>query len=479
MKIAKLTRVKTLIMMCMIFNLSYAQKITKKNIVDKLKEKYEFMNSIEKYRVTYKFTSLNPYQSHNYKHPEDKVNGYGIYTIEIDKAEKEYFTHDRSQFPGNFVFEFKHFKNSEKAVSYDVNGVIRGKILRPLNKSAFERQRKRAGEVLSFEMVNDLLNGHKKGDNLKITINKQNTFVTIVHTTLDKIINTYIFDIKSLMLKSLISTKDNSIIAFKNYIIKNEIEYAKDLIIYRNNKLNANISIENFEKTTGISASKFTIPQGYVLPKKNQPTSSEITSIAKNIYLINIANNSRFIVIKVIDNQIMVFGAPLSKNISNEVIGLIENKFPRKVIKYVFVSHPHSDHIDGLVPYAKKGVTIVADDYTIEAIKSYPNFKETIKLFKFKAIENKQNINGVRFYVLENDHSLKQSFAYFENEEIIYEGDFLEVPADNSIPSHISTVEKQFIEFVRKEKLNIKRIVQHHRNANVTAAIMNKYYDVN
>ena len=90
MKLTKLIRINTLIMVCLIFSSSYAQKITKDNIINKLQEKYEFIDGIKKYTVTYKFTSLNPYQSHNYKHPEDKVNGYGIYTIEIDKEKKEF-----------------------------------------------------------------------------------------------------------------------------------------------------------------------------------------------------------------------------------------------------------------------------------------------------------------------------------------------------------------------------------------------------
>ena len=38
----------------------------------------------------------------------------------------------------------------------------------------------------------------------------------------------------------------------------------------------------------------------------------------------------------------------------------------------------HNDHIGGLVPYVKNGATVIADDYTVEAIKSFPIFKETI-----------------------------------------------------------------------------------------------------
>lgn len=479
MNLAKLKTTITLIMVFLISSLSYSQKDVKSVFFNKLKNKYMFANDIKKYTVTYKFKSVNPWQSYDYKKPEDKNNGYGIYTIEIDSDKKEYFTHDRSQFPGNFVFEFKHFKNNKKAIFYDVNGVISGKKLRNLRKNAFENEKKRAGEVLSFVKVEDLLSGHKRGDDIKMKVNNNNTLATIIHTTNEKIINTYTFDIKSLKLVTLKSTEDDSVVNYKNYVTENGIEYAKDLTIYKSKKLNAKVSIENFEKTIGISDSKFAVPFGYKLPLTKQTISSKITQITNNIYLINTTNNSRFILLKIIDDQIMVFGAPLSDKISNKVIGLIEDKFPAKSIKYVFVSHPHNDHIGGLVPYVKNGATVIADDYTVEAIKSFPNFKETINLFRFKTIENRQIIDGVRFYVLENEHSLKQSFAYLTDEEIIYEGDFLEVPADNSIPSHISNVEKQFIEFVREERLKIKRIVQHHRNSNVTVDVMNKYYDMN
>lgn len=453
------------------------QKITSKNIINKLKKKYKFTTNLKKFAVTYKYTGFNPYQSHDYKHPEDKINRFGIYTIEVDKDKKEYFTHDKNQFPGNFVFEFKHFKHKEKAISYDVNGVIRGKTLRELKNNAYEKQSVRAGNVLSFEQVSILLSNHNIGKPLRIEISDKT--VVITHTNHKEITNKYTFEIPSLRLKVLESTEDNSIVKYKDYTSKDTIEYAEKLDVYKKNKLSALIVVKNLKVITGIATSKFTIPKEYVLPKKNVVSESKITKIANNLYIINAFNNSRFILLKVIENNIMVFGAPRSDKSSEKIMTLIEKKFPMKTIQSVFVSHPHSYHIGGLNAYAKKGITVLADDYTIDAIKNFPAFSKSINTFKFKILTNKININGVRFYVLKNKHSFKQSFVYFKGAQIIYEGDFLEIPADNSIATHLSNVEKQFIEFVRKEKLKIKRIVQHHRNPNVSLTTMNAYYKAN
>ncbi|PKV49698.1 metallo-beta-lactamase superfamily protein [Aquimarina sp. MAR_2010_214] len=477
MRTSKLIRVNILALLILTSLSSCGQKITSDNIIDMLNEKYKFTTGLKKYTVTYKFTGLNPYQSHDYKHPEAKINRFGIYTIDVDKEKKEYFTHDKSQFPGNFIFEFKHFQNSKKAVSYDVNGVIRGKVLKKLDKNAYEKQRKRAGDVLSFEQVHILLTNHKMGKPLKIEVGK--TFVILTQTVNKDITNTYTFESSTLKLKKLKSTEDDSFVEYRDFVSKDGVEYAEKQDIYRSNKFSASVSIENFKTTMGIPSSKFMVPNGYKIPEKTAKSEPKITKIANDIYIINVANNSRFILLKIIKNDIMVFGAPRNDEITEKVVHLISEKFPMKTIQSVFVSHPHNDHIGGLPAYAERGITILADDYTIDAIQNFPAFNKTIETFKFETLTNKKNINGVRFYVLKNNHSLKQSFVYFEKEQLIYEGDFLEIPADNSIATHLSDVEKQFIEFVRDEKLKIKRIVQHHRNPNVSVATMNAYYEAN
>jgi len=447
--------------------------------MEALQEKYAYATEIQNYSVTYQYTGFNPYQSHDYKHPEHEINGYGTYTIELDKSKQEYFTHDRNQFPGNYVFEFKHFKHKDKAISYDVNKVIRGNALRTLDAQAYQDQVKRAENVLDFEQISSLLKYHKEEKPISISIHKDKNEVVIVVVVSDKITNTYTINTNTLSLTRLESTEDNSIVTFKNSSTHNALTYAKELQVFRSNKLSAKILVKQVVETSGIPSEKFNIPQEYTLPKNTETSAPKIRSIGKNTFLINVANNSRFVVCKVVDNDLVVFGAPRSNEISEQVIQLLSNKFPRKKIKSVFVSHPHSDHISGLPAYVKLGASILADDYTKQAILDFPDFEKEAPNFKFEVLSNKKILDGVTYYVLKNEHSLKQSFAYFKDQQLIYEGDFLEIPADNTIATHLSNVEKQFIEFVRKEKLSIKRIVQHHRNPNVSLNTLNAYYEAN
>lgn len=127
--------------------------------------------------------------------------------------------------------------------------------------------------------------------------------------------------------------------------------------------------------------------------------------------------------------------------------------------------------------YAKKGIVVRADAYSVEAIKAYPDFSNDIAMFKFETIEHNEMVDGVRFYVLENTHAKRESFAYFKASGIIYQADLLEVAFDNTMAKVIPNTTKTFIDFVRSKQLNFNRIVGHHRNNNITLKVMNKAYD--
>jgi len=173
----------------------------------------------------------------------------------------------------------------------------------------------------------------------------------------------------------------------------------------------------------------------------------------------------------------MVFGAAVNNELAEATIKLINDKFPRKNITSVYVTHPHSHHIAGLPVYVKQGAVILADAYSIAAIKDYPYFADDIAIFKFQTIEHNQEIDGADFYVLENTHSKRESFAYFKDSGIIYQADFLEVAFDNNLAKVMPNYSKTFIDFVRSKQLDISRIVAHRRNNNISVETMNKIYD--
>ena len=129
----------------------------------------------------------------------------------------------------------------------------------------------------------------------------------------------------------------------------------------------------------------------------------------------------------------MLFGGSGYPALAKKTIKLISEQFPKKKITSVYVTHPHGYAIDGLNVYAEQGIEILADEYSIAAIKAYAGFADDIDKFKFQTIAHEQVIEGAHFYVLENLHSKRQSFVHFKDSEIIFQADFLHIAFDNTI----------------------------------------------
>ena len=106
--------------------------------------------------------------------------------------------------------------------------------------------------------------------------------------------------------------------------------------------------------------------------------------IASDLYLVTDSSASRNSLFKVNGDKIMVFGASGYTRLANKTIKLINKQFPNKKITSVYVTHPHGHQIAGLKAYVDKGVEILADEYSIEAIKAYPDFGNDINKFKFR-----------------------------------------------------------------------------------------------
>lgn len=173
----------------------------------------------------------------------------------------------------------------------------------------------------------------------------------------------------------------------------------------------------------------------------------------------------------------MVFGAAVSKGIAEKTLKLIGKQFQGKKVTSIYVTHPHLNQIAGLSVFAKHGIEILADDYTVSGIKAYPGFSDAIAKFRFRTVTHGESIAGATFYVLENMHSKRQSFVHFKGEGIIFQSNFMHIPYDNTIAKVVPNYTKAFIDFIRSEKLNFSRIVGNYRNNNISVDVVNKTYE--
>ncbi len=441
-----------------------------------VKEHYQASIDFKKYAIHYSFEFERAYQAYNYLEPHA---GHTAMYAEVDLGRKLYADHSITSWPGGFVFDFKEFQTDAGAFQYDVNGLIDGKRVRRLGPNAYTNTAAYHGGKVDFLAILPLLETTLASPNIKVTAGTMQGHTDIVHTQGENS-TTYTFTNTPIQLVSIHRSTDNTKINYGQYVNRGNLRYAS-LINQENltTGVKGVFHIAQVRRITNLTPEAIVLPKGYGPVVEKTDRTLKITNIADGLHLITDDSASRNMLAKTSTDGIMVFGAPIDDELSEETIALIRAEFPSLPIKSVYITHPHSDHIGGLTAYAKHGITILADTYSIEAIKAYPRFQKDIGRFKFQPITHKELLGGVEFHILENSHAKGQSFAYFPEVGVLYEGDFLEIPYDNSTANHMPVVSKNFIEYVNAEKLNINRIVGHHRNNNISAETMNELYRAN
>jgi hypothetical protein len=448
------------------------------DFVAKLKIHYKKTPPIKAFSLTQHYLEDRPYQAWDYQTP----NRWTAFKVtEFDLEKKHYVENVTHHYTGGQIYDEVHFQNDRENFRYEKNGALFGKRVSKQSMGTFERLKNIYMMNLDFFAVKPLLEESNIAATIKLHQNQISEKTTLTHKNSDDKIIDYVFSDNPLRLVSINNKSRGRISIYDDYQTTNGLTFARSITKYYGGAKTPRFikRIDHFDILEEIDPAKLQVPKefGPIIPKSDRTLISQ--EIAPDLYLVTTASAWRNTLFKVNDNEIMVFGAPVSPKLAEETIKLILGKFPKKKITSVYVTHPHDDHIDGLPAYAKRGIVIHADAYSIAAIKAYPYFADDIATFKFQTIEHNQQIDGARFYVLENSHSKRESFVHFKDSGIIYQADFLEVAFDNTIAKIIPNYTKTFIDFVRREQLKFSRIVGHHLNNNISVEVMNKTYDAN
>lgn len=438
---------------------------------EKLVAHYQHVPKLTKLYYKVKFVSPAPTQSYDFRSPTNIVNHYAI---EIDLDRHQFYQHFKRQNPGNFVFENISVIDGDNAFKYDVNGFVSGKVLQKYQSSIKEEYQAMSGHISTLAIAQLLFTGNKKITEL-IVEDK----VSLSYLNKDQHKVSYLFDKQSLELLSITDESKKSHLIFSKPSPIGNLTFAQQVETYIDGKQRNTIYISVFHTITRIDEKKLRSPADYHFNQDKTNEAPKLVKLNEQLYLMENIAKDRNVLIYQHGDGLTIFGAPSNDNVSQQVITAVQSLLPNKSITHVYVSHAHGDHIAGLSAYANMGATIIADEYTIEAIKHFDKFKNNIDHFNFKEISHNEIFQDVTYFVLENTHVRKQSFVLFPQHKLIYQGDFLEIPNDNSIASHISDVEKTFIEYLYKQQIQFERIVGHHRNSNIKPAIVDAYYQYN
>jgi len=454
---------------------AYAEEAEK--FVAKLKNHYQSTLNINAFSLSHHYLNKQ-YRSHDYWDYQTPNRIMAQRTVEIDLVNKHFYDNDIYYTSGGRLLDRAHFQNDTHSFAYEMNGSSLGKRIINQGMGQFFRM----GFILldvDFLAVRPLFTETNIEGNITLHQNKKSETTTLTHTTSDDNVVVYEFSNTPLQLMSLNDKLKRTFFVYEDYQTARGLTYARTVSQHIDGATEPNYIIYNdqFEVIDKVELTKLSVPEGYgpEIPKSDGVLVSK--EIGKDLYLVNDSgawSNSLF---KVNGDEIMVFGASGYPELAEKTIKLIKEQFPKKTINSVYVSHPHGHVIDGLKPYVDLGVEILADEYSIAAIKAYPDFANDISKFKFRTIEHEQAIDGANFYVLENLHAKRQSFVYFKDSEIIFQSHFLHIPFDNTIAKVIPSYSRTFIDFVRRKQLKFNRIVGNYMNNNISVEVMNKTYN--
>lgn len=208
------------------------------------------------------------------------------------------------------------------------------------------------------------------------------------------------------------------------------------------------------------------------------PPPPAVSKVADDVYVLNgLAGGTHNIMFVAFNDYVLVLEAPeqiIYGNNSVQALAKIKETVPNKPIRYLVLTHHHSDHAGGFREYVAEGATIVTtagNKNFLEkaaALESslLPNVSSKNKL-KIELVENKKRVFQDDKHVVElydigpNPHANEILVAYLPKEKILFQADLLNPAANGSIPiAQDATI--SFSERLDKLGLQVEKIYGVH-----------------
>jgi glyoxylase-like metal-dependent hydrolase (beta-lactamase superfamily II) len=249
---------------------------------------------------------------------------------------------------------------------------------------------------------------------------------------------------------------------FSDYRRQDGLYYPKRVSNWSNGELVRQDDVASLAVNQAFDQKFLVIPDGYKTAPPAPPMKA--TAIAKDVYLIEQVSGGRNVLFVDLADGVLVTEAPVSKEVSQGIIQLIQQTLPGKKIRYVHLSHFHNDHTTGINAFLAAGATLIATPATIAAVKTLvpPDLAASASFLSFTKEHQLQDAaHRIHFYEVPNTHAEGMSMVYLPQEQIIYQGDLYSLPDDRTITPAIAT-NRDFYQFLKRNKLAVKRIIGHH-----------------
>ena len=200
------------------------------------------------------------------------------------------------------------------------------------------------------------------------------------------------------------------------------------------------------------------------------PPALVVTSekLGDGLYRLTTGPGSYDSVIVEFKDYIMMLEAGQSQARAQAYVAETKKLIPNKPIRYVFNTHPHSDHTGGLPVLVAEGATIITQQNNVKFLEGALNTPRTLmpmddtlaknpKKAKVEAVaEKKVYTDGTRtvemYHIFPAPHSNGLMIAYMPKEKVLFQGDFSVnpgEPANDHVKALVPVLEKLNLDFNR------------------------------
>ena len=217
-----------------------------------------------------------------------------------------------------------------------------------------------------------------------------------------------------------------------------------------------------------IDSKLFELPSYYrpYMPETQSPK-SRVNQISSNLYMYEDPTRGYNTLFADFGDYIFVMEPPLSSAVSEPRIDKIKETIPDKPIRFIGVTHFHSDHSGGLRPFIAEGATLITtknnrdffeDMVTTPFTLNPDRLSQKPMPLQFRFVEDHQkletDINAVRFYHLPPyGHVEEMLVAWFPEPGFLFTGDLIHVTFGGELDIATSVAHRELMDLINSKNI--------------------------
>jgi len=271
--------------------------------------------------------------------------------------------------------------------------------------------------------------------------------------------------------------------SYSGYRTIGRLKLPSGRILYNSGGIIQETEYTDLQINTRPSDNLFQGPDGFekLAAPPATPPPPAVSKIAEDVYILEgLAGGTHNVLFVAFNDHVLVVEAPeqiLYNNNSVQALAKIKETVPGKPIKYLVLTHHHSDHAGGFREYVAEGTTIVTTATTKSFLEKagaaesslLPKLSASNKL-TIETIANKKRVFQDDKHLVElydigpNPHANEMLVVYLPKEKILFQADMVNPAANGTIPiAQDPTI--SFSEKLQQLGLNVEKIYGVHGRA--------------